>query len=108
MTLDSDIARLKAEVRGMRSLLAKVFTPDGQLRTDGSGTNETGVTKAHDHGGDGEGELVAFLPTVYADWENSVPPGGLQGALDQLAERLTDHVPLTIPAVTMEMTGMEE
>ena len=43
-----------------------------------------------------------------ADWKNSVSPLLLWDAIDQLAERVQDLDTLTIPAVTMEMTGMEE
>lgn len=60
MTTSTDIARLKMDVAAMRSLLAKVFTPDGRLRTDGGGTNEVGVVKTHGHDGTGEGGLIAY------------------------------------------------
>ena len=107
MSAAQRILRLEVEVAAMGSLLKKIAQANG-IRQDGGGTGVSGVIQNHPHQATGEGGDIAYLPAVYADWRNSEPPGGLQGALDQLAERVQDLDTLTVPAVTMMMFGMEE
>ncbi len=100
------MAWLEARLNMLDALVRGLIAPDGTISQIPA--NFVGTLTEHEHTGAGDGGDLEFAPAVFADWKNSLDPGGVWEALDQLAERVQDLDTLTVPAVTMLFSGMEE
>lgn len=60
----------------------------------------------------GDASDIPFTPAVVADWDGSVDPGNVDGALNQLAERVADvegaagHAAVTLSAAAQEVLSL--
>ncbi len=73
-TPSTAIAALRAKVDYLTARVEKISTAAGQIRVDGSGTGETGVSRVHSHLGTGEGGVLAsgtgFLHKLSGSYEH--------------------------------------
>lgn len=88
MLTDADLPAL---INGDTAICAvKVYFGQTEFFSSGNRNDFVDMRFAGGSGGGGDASVVTYTPAVLTDWDGDADPGNVDGALDQLAERVDD------------------